>query len=107
MLDGEVENRFLPFLGFGGDVVYAFAKPPVFLASFPEIFIHPMGRRWFISAAPSFEFGRGMHTHIGAKLGTRIPIPLPMLTLMPGFSVEVFKGRTVYVLGLCVQLGVI
>ncbi len=103
-IGGEYEHRYNRMIGFGGTANYIFSDPSILLLALPEFFLHPLGGGWYISASPLFEFGSGTGTHVGARFGTRLPLPLGVVTLIPNFSIDFINGGTIYVIGLGIQI---
>ena len=102
-VSGEYEQRVDAMLGIGGFANYVFSQPGFALIGLPEGFLHPLGGDWYVSAAPIVEFGSGRSTELGARLGTRIPLPLGVFTLIPTFAVDFIGGGEDYLFGLGLQ----
>jgi hypothetical protein len=100
----EYEYRFEPFLGIGALGNYIFADPGITFLGAPEIFFHPLATDWLLSASPIVEFGSEIETHLGIRLGTRIPIDLGALTLVPTFAVDVISGGPDLIFGIGIQI---
>jgi len=99
-LGGEYEYRVSSFLGLGGFASYIFSSPGLTEIGLPEVFLHPFGNQFFFSASPIIEFGSGMSTQGGVRLGTRLPIPLGAFTVVPSFAVDFINSSRVYIIGL-------
>jgi hypothetical protein len=98
----EYEYRFDPLLGAGLSGNYVFSTPGIILLAVPDFFIHPLAGDWFVSAAPLFEFVSSQ-TYVGARVGTRIPLPLGFLTFIPSVSVDFINGGRDFIFGLGIQ----
>lgn len=103
-LGAEFEYRVDPMLGLGLQGNSIFSNPAIGLVGAPEIFFHPFSTEWFLSASPIIEFGSGVGTHVGERFGTRLPISLGALTLIPTFAVDLIAGRRNYWFGIGIQL---
>jgi hypothetical protein len=99
----EYEKRVDPMLGIGGFVNYVFSSPGFAIVGLPEGFLHPLGGEWYLSAAPIIEFGGGFNTEVGARIGTRIPLPLGAIELIPTFAVDFINGGEDYLVGIGIQ----
>lgn len=99
----EFENRWDAMLGVGGAANYIFSSPGVTLVAVPEGFLHPFGGDFLVSAAPLLEFGSGTGTHLGARFGTRVPLPMGVLTLIPEIALDMINGSNILVFGLGLQ----
>lgn len=99
----EYENRVDAMLGAGGSANYIFTSPGTTLLAIPEGFLHPFGGDFLLSGAPLLEFGSFTGTHLGAKIGTRIPLPMGALTLIPEVSLDMINGSNILVFGLGIQ----
>ena len=100
-VSGEFEKRLDPYFGLGGSANYIFS-PSIFLLGAPEIFIHPFGRNFLVSASPLLEFGEGK-TNFGSRFGTRFLLPLELFVLIPSFSVDFIGGARNYIFGLGIR----
>jgi hypothetical protein len=89
-------------LGLSGN--YIFSDPSILLLALPEVYFHPLAGDWYISASPLFEFGAETGTHVGARFGTRVPIPVGAATIIPSLSVNFINGGKIYVIGLGIQI---
>lgn len=103
MVGGEYEKRLDLFLGVGGGAEYVFTNPGIAYVAVPDLFVHPFGSEFLVSAAPLLEFGSQVGTNFGAQLGTRIPIPLGPISLVPTFDVGVIAGGPIYTLGIGIE----
>jgi hypothetical protein len=103
-IGGEYEYRVNEFLGMGAHGNYIFSGSGIWLIGLPEFFIHPFGSEWFVSASPIVEFGADIETKTGGRFGTRIPLPLGSLTLIPSFAVDLIGGSQNYTFGLGIQI---
>ncbi len=99
----EYEYRLDPLLGLGASGNYIFSNPSITLLAVPDFFVHPIATDWLISGAPLFEFGSGTGTHLGIRLGTRIPIPFGSFALVPAFAVDFINGGRDYLFGLGIE----
>ena len=88
----EYEYSIDPFLGIGASASYIFTTPGVTVLGAPEIFFHPLGGDWIVDASPIMILASGMDTKIGAHVGTRLPIPLGLVTLVPIIGADFFSG---------------
>lgn len=70
----------------------------------PELFIHPIATDWFLSAAPLFQIESGNGLTAGGRIGTRIPITLGILSLIPTATVDFIGGEHNVILGLGVKI---
>jgi len=101
---GEYEYNLNAFFGVGAQVNYIFSTPSITLLGAPEGFVHPLGGDWYISGSPLFEFASGMSTQVGARFGTRVPLPLGFMTLIPSVAVDFIGGGTDYMFGLGISI---
>jgi hypothetical protein len=102
-LGAEFEHRLDPLLGLGVSANYIFSSPGVTLVAVPDVFFHPLAGEFFLSAAPLLEFGSGTGTNVGARVGTRIPVPVGAITLFPSFSIDFINGGEDYIFGIGIQ----
>ncbi len=100
----EFEYRMHEFMGLGGFGTYVFSNPGFTLVGLPEVFLHPLAGDWYVSAAPIVEFGGGLGTHWGARLGTRIPFSIGALSLVPQVSVDFINGGKLWSFGLGISI---
>lgn len=103
-LGAEYEYRLNAAVGLGTSGNYIFSSPPMGLVAAPEVFLHPFGTDWYASGAPLFEFGQAVGTKVGARLGTRLPIPLGPLVFIPSLTVDFIGGTTNFILGFGFQI---
>mgnify|MGYP000555958411 CR=1 FL=1 len=103
-LSGEYEYRLDPMLGLGTFVNYVFSDPGVTLIGLPEVFFHPLSNGWYINAAPIAQFASGYSTHFGVRLGTRIPIELGALSIIPQVAVDFINGGRNLIFGLGISI---
>jgi hypothetical protein len=103
-VSGDYEYRVDPLLGLGVAANYVFSNPGIALIAIPDVFFHPLAGDWYVSAAPLIEFGSSAGTNVGVRLGTRIPLPLGPITLVPSFAVDLMNGWQNYIFGLGLQL---
>ena len=97
----EYECRMNAALGIGGAANYIFSNPSIFLLAAPTVFLHPLLGDFYVAASPLFEFGSGgIGTHVGARLSTRLPIPLGLFILVPSFAVDFINSQKIYWFGL-------
>jgi hypothetical protein len=99
-LGAEYENRIDPMLGLGVSANYIFSSPGITLIAVPDVFFHPFASEFFLSAAPLLEFGSATGTNVGARIGTRVPVPLGAITLYPSFSIDFINGSEDYIFGI-------
>lgn len=99
----EYENKFDSFFGLGVSGNYIFSNPNILLLAVPDVFFHPFTGDFLVSAAPLLEFGSGTGTNLGVRLGTRLPIPLGLFTIVPSFAVDFINGGHDYIFGLGVS----
>ena len=102
-IGAEYEYRQSAMLGIGGFANYIFSTPSITLIGVPEVFFHPLAGEWYVSAAPLMEFASGMNTQFGARLGTRIPLPLGVFVLIPTFAIDFINGGQNLIFGLGIQ----
>jgi hypothetical protein len=98
----EYEHRTNSFIGFGLQGNYLFTTPGVGLLAAPMAYLHPIGTDWFIAAAPLFEFNSGVT--VGARVSTRLPVSIGMVSVIPSGSVDFIGGRQNFIFGLGVQI---
>jgi hypothetical protein len=104
-ISGEFEHRLDAFLGLGATGSYLFSDPGIGLIAVPEAFFHPLGGDWLISAAPLIAFGSsGIGTHVGVKVGTRLPIPLVAFTVIPEISIGFVNNWNLITFGLGIAI---
>lgn len=103
MVGAEYEKRLDAFLGLGGGAEYVFLNPGVAYVAVPDVFVHPFGSEFLVSAAPLLEFGSQVGTNVGAQLGTRIPIPLGPISIVPSFDIGLISGGPIYTLGFGIE----
>jgi hypothetical protein len=101
-IGAEYEYRFAPMLGAGALVDYIFSNPSITYLGAPEVFLHPFATDFLLSAAPLIKISDT--TSVGVRLGTRIPIPLGLITLVPIFAVDLISGGPDYIYGLGFQI---
>ena len=101
-IGAEFEHRADPFVGYGLQGNYLFTTPAYALLAAPMVYLHPIASDWFISAAPLFEFNSGVT--VGGRVGTRLPITLGMVSVIPSASVDFIGGRQNFIFGLGVQI---
>lgn len=95
----EYEYRLEPMLGIGGFANYVFSTPGLTLIGLPMVYFHPLSNDWYINAAPIAQFG-GSKTEYGVRLGTRIPIALGPVSIVPQASVDFIAGGRNLIFGL-------
>lgn len=101
----EYECRFDAFLGVGGEANYVFSDPSIFLLAVPTVFLHPLLGSFYVAASPLFEFGsNGIGTHVGARLSTRVPLPLGLFILVPSFAIDFINSQKIYWFGLGISI---
>lgn len=103
-LGAEYEHTLDPLFGIGAFGNYIFSSPGVTLLGFPSLYLHPFAGDFLVSASPIVEFGSGIATYFGARLGTRVPIPLGAVTIIPSFAVDFIAGGQNYIFGLGIGL---
>jgi hypothetical protein len=91
-IGGEYEYRMDDYLGLGTSFTYVFSDPNYTLLALPQAYLHPLKGDWYINAAPLFQFGGGIGTHVGARVGTRLPLYLGALTIIPQVNVDFING---------------
>jgi hypothetical protein len=99
----EYENRFDAIFGIGALGNYIFANPWIAFLGAPELFVHPLAGDWFVSASPLIELGGGMASNLGMRLGTRIPLPMGVFTLVPSLALDFINGGHDAIFGLGIQ----
>jgi hypothetical protein len=102
-IGAEYEYRLDPTWGLGGFVNYIFTDPGTAYVGLPDFFLHPLGGEWLLSASPVVEFGELSGTRVGARFGTRIPVSLGAITLVPSAAVDVISGGPDYIFGLGIE----
>ncbi len=102
-LGAEYEYRFMSLVGVGGTINYLFSTPALTLLAVPTVYLHPFFSDFFVSASPLFQFVSGGGCTVGARLGTRIPIPLGPIALIPQGSIDFISGGPNLLLGLGIQ----
>jgi hypothetical protein len=90
----EYEYRVTPMWGLGLFADVIFTNPIITDLGAPEVFWHPFETAFLISAAPLFEFGDSDGTHVGVHFGTRIPISLGQVKLIPIIGVAFIDHTT-------------
>ena len=103
-IGGEYEYSLNAFFGVGAQANYIFSNPSVTIIGVPEGFVHPIATDWYISASPIFEFASGYKTQVGARFGTRVPLPIGILTLIPSVAVDFIGGGTNYIFGFGISI---
>ncbi|MDR3605750.1 MAG: hypothetical protein P4M08_00040 [Oligoflexia bacterium] len=103
-LGAEYEYRPDPMLGIGAVGNYIFANPGITFLGAPDLFLHPLATDWLLSASPIVEFGSSVGTHVGVRLGTRIPIPLGSIAIVPEFAVDIISGGPGYLFGFGIEI---
>jgi len=101
-IGAEYEHRADAIIGYGLQANYLFTTPAYGLLAAPMVYLHPIGNDWFVSAAPLFEFNSGVT--VGGRVGTRLPITLGMVSIIPSASVDFIGGRQNFIFGLGVQI---
>lgn len=91
-VEGEYEYRLDSFLGLGTSFNYVFSDPGFVLIAVPQGYLHPLKTDWYINAAPLFQFGGGLGTHVGVRLGTRLPISIDVVSIIPQFNIDFING---------------
>jgi hypothetical protein len=102
-LGAEFEHRMNPLFGLGGMFNYFFSDPSIVQIGAPEVFFHPLGGDFFISATPLFEFAGGS-TNVGSRFGTRIPLPIGPMLLVPTAAVTFINGTKYYFFGMGISI---
>jgi hypothetical protein len=102
-IGAEYEYRTDPLLGIGVSGNYIFSSPGTVLLAVPDLFFHPLAGEWLISAAPLLEFGQLTGTNIGARIGTRIPIPMGAVTLLPSVLLDFINGGRDWIFGVGIE----
>lgn len=102
LMGAEYEYRFMPVLGVGGILEYLFANPGVTRLGLP-VFVHPLSTDWLLLAAPIVEISGG-GASAGARLGTRVPIPLGGISLIPSLAVDFINGNENLIFGLGIEI---
>jgi hypothetical protein len=103
-IGAEYEYRLDPVIGLGASGNYIFSTPGTTFLAVPEVFVHPFSTDFLLSAAPLFEFGGLTGTHVGCRLGTRLPIPLGVIALVPTLAVDLISGGPNYIIGLGIEI---
>lgn len=98
----EYEYRFMPLLGVGGIFEYLFANPGVTRLGLP-VFVHPLATDWLLLAAPIVEISAS-NVSAGARFGTRVPIPLGAISIIPSIAVDFINGNENLIFGLGFEL---
>jgi hypothetical protein len=103
-LSAEYEYRIQEFYGIGGQASYVFSSQAFSQVAAPRFYLHPLQGDWYISASPVFYFGSGMDTLVGARLTTRMPLEINILTLIPTVGIDMIKGGPNYIFGLGIAI---
>ncbi len=103
-IGAEYEYHFQPLFGVGALGNYVFSDPSVALLGAPVFYFHPLAGDWWLSASPIVQFGSGRTTQVGARVGTRVPVPLGVVTLVPSLAVDFIGGGRNYIFGLGIQI---
>lgn len=101
LIGAEFEYRFTGMFGAGGLVEYLFSTPGVTRIGLP-VFYHPLEGDWLFLAAPIVEFQTGA-TQAGVRVGTRVPIPLGPIHLIPSLDIDFIGGNENLIVGLGIQ----
>lgn len=91
-IGGEYEYRMDDFFGLGMSGNYVFSDPAFGLLAVPQGYLHPLAGEWYINAAPLFQFGGGLGTHLGIRVGTRLPLHLGALSIIPQVNIDFING---------------
>ena len=102
-LSAEYEYRFTPMFGAGALGSYIFSSSGIALLGAP-VFFHPFEGDLLFLAAPIVEFGSSITTQAGVRLGTRVPLPMGVVTIVPSFAVDFIAGGRDYIFGLGIQI---
>jgi hypothetical protein len=89
---GEYEYRIESLFGLGTSFNYVFSDPNFMLLALPQAYLHPLGGDWYINAAPLFQFGGGLGTHLGFRVGTRLPLSLGVVSIIPQVNIDFING---------------
>jgi hypothetical protein len=100
----EYECRMDSILGVGGFVDYIFSNPGITLIGVPQMYLHPFGGDFYLAASPLLETGSAVGTHVGARLSTRVPIPIGSIAIVPSFAVDFINGGNIYWFGLGIAI---
>jgi hypothetical protein len=103
-VSGEYEYRSSSLIGWGGFASYIFSSPGITEIGLPQFSLHPFETDFLLNAAPILETGQYVGTHVGVRLGTRVPLPLGALTIVPTFAVDFISGGPNYIFGIGIQL---
>jgi hypothetical protein len=90
----EYEYRLNPTWGLGLFTNVIFTNPLIVDIGAPEAFWHPFGSEFLISGAPLIELGQPDGTHVGVHFGTRLPLHLGALTIVPIFGIAFIESST-------------
>jgi hypothetical protein len=99
-IGAEYEYLVDPLIGLGGFVNYIFANPGITYLGAPQISVHPFTTDFLVSASPIVEFGPNVGTNFGVRLGTRVPLPLGPISIVPTFAVDLISGGPDYIFGI-------
>ena len=102
-IGGEYEYRVDSLIGWGAQANHVFSDPTLTRIAAPMLYLHPLAGDWFVAAAPLFDFQSGAGMAAGARLATRVPLPLGLFVLVPSFSVDFIRGGQAYLFGLGLQ----
>lgn len=99
----EFEYRLTEYWGAGAFGNYVFSSPGVGILGAPQVYFHPLAGDWYINAAPMFQFGGGS-TQVGARIGTRVPLLLGSVLLVPQVAVDFIGGGQNWWYGLSIGI---
>jgi hypothetical protein len=100
----EYEYRMSPLLGIGAFGSYIFSTPGITFIGWPQLSLHPFSTEFLVSVSPVVETGGDVGSHVGVRFGTRLPIPLGAIAIIPTFAIDLISGGPNYIYGLGIQI---
>ena len=100
----EYEYRMSPLLGIGAFGSYVFSNPGITFIGWPQVSVHPFSTEFLVSVSPVVETGGDVGSHVGVRFGTRLPIPLGVVSIIPTFAIDLISGGPNYIYGLGIQI---
>lgn len=102
-LSAEYEYQPTSLYGLGAQGNYVFASQAFTQIAAPMAFVHPLLGDWYIAASPVFYLSSN-ETKIGARLITRAPLMIEILSLIPVLGVDFIQGGPNYIFGLGISI---
>jgi hypothetical protein len=100
----EYEYRMSPLLGIGAFGSYIFSTPGITFIGWPQLSVHPFSTEFLVSVSPVVETGGDVGSHVGVRFGTRLPIPVGAIEIIPTFAIDLISGGPNYIYGLGIQI---